>query len=86
MAYFDIKVSVWQRINIPDNVKLEDVIEYFKKNISTHNIDEIGIDNSTYENLIDTEEELTPKDNGGCSTVEIYNDHANKVWDNSPLP
>lgn len=84
MAYFDIKVSVWQRTEIPDNVKLEDVIEYFKKNTGTSCINEIGIDDSTYETLVESEEILTPEDNGGECTVEIYNDHSNLVWNNKP--
>lgn len=84
MAYFEIKVSVWQRIQIPDEVKLEDVIEYFKKNTETSCINEIGIDDSTYETLVESEEILTPEDNGGESTVEIYNSHENLVWNNKP--
>ncbi len=81
MAHIDIKVSVWQRIQIPDEVKISDVIEYFKNHDGTGSIDKIGIDASTYETLHDTETELTPEDNGGMSTVEILMDK-DTIWSN----
>jgi len=84
MAYFDIKVSVWQRVQIPDDVDLQKVIKFFEEYDGTSNIGDIGIDVSGYETLYDSEHELIPEENGGESTVEIYNSHANLVWNNKP--
>ena len=84
MAHICIKVSVWQQIDIPDEVDTQTVIEYFKKHNGTGNIDEIGIDSSTYETLHDSEEELTPEDNSGECTVEVYDDGKQLIWDNKP--
>jgi len=84
MAYFDIKVSVWQRVQIPDEVDLQKVIKFFEEYDGTSNIGDIGIDVSGYETLHDSEHDLRPEENGGESTVEIYNSHANLVWNNKP--
>lgn len=84
MAYFDIKVSVWQRIEIPEEVDPQTVIEYFRQHTGTGNIYEIGIDSSTYETIHDSEEELQPEDNEGDSTVEVYDDNKQLIWNNKP--
>ena len=81
--YIDYKVTAWNRINLPSSIKEEDVLAFLENNPEV-NSDEIfehfeGAENST---LFDTEEEISVKDNGGCRTIEVYNDKYNMIWDN----
>lgn len=76
--HVDFKISIWERIEIPPE-KENEVREKIKSGeISTGSqlMDVIGADSDGAETLYDTGEQLTPKDNGGNSTVEIWEDES----------
>ena len=77
----DVKVTTWQRIKIDSEATEEQVLNVLK-NGSHFNLwdDEIAYD---VEQLTDTEEELTPEENNGCSTIEVYNDEGALIWENA---
>lgn len=81
MAHIDIKVSVWQRIQIPENVPVLDVIKHLEQNNGTGDLMKIGIDPSTFETLHDTEVELSPEENRGRATIEIV-ETEKTIWVN----
>ena len=70
--HIDVKVSVWKRIELPESATKEEIIQELE-------FGEVGIDDlfDTYDNLgydeiENTEETLTPEDNGGQETIELY--------------
>lgn len=71
--YQDIKVTVWERQRFTVEAEsyeqaLEIVKEYQDKDVS------IDYPIGDSETLFETEEFLTPEENGGYSTIELYND------------
>lgn len=33
----------------------------------------------------DSADDMSPSDNGGAATLEVYNEHDNLIWDNTPI-
>lgn len=83
--YVDVKVTVWQRIklNEDEDVSAEDVIEKLKLHEPwlgfLWNEEKFSID---WDTITDTEEHMTVEENGGCSTVELYDDDGKLLWEN----
>jgi len=80
--YVDIKVLVWKRIYIPNNMIVSEVVSEIKKTGDIFdwynaNADELP----PVETLCDTEEMLTVKENDGQNTIEIYDDDK-LIWQN----
>lgn len=77
--HVDFKISIWERVLIPEEYE-----ELVQEKIKSGEIKSAGdlidlqlpdgtlIGDMSCEQLLDTNEQLTPKDNGGCSTVEIW--------------
>ena len=84
--YVDVKVTVWQRIqlNEDEGVSLEEVIDLLEKfGPSELWDDEKERFSPDYENLTETEEYISVEENQGCSTMELYNDDDELLWENS---
>lgn len=84
--HIDVKVTMWQRIQLNENegVSLEEVIELLEK----FGPSELWNDEKErflpdYENMTDTEEYISVEENQGCSTMELYNDNGDLLWENS---
>ena len=74
--YIDKKFSGWCRFYFPDDIdipefKNEDDVEEF---INDHMLE--------CENLYDTEEYMSPKDNFGEATIEVWDNDDNIIWEN----
>ena len=78
--HVDVKVTTWQRVEISNDATEKEVIDTIK-NSSHFNLwdNEIA---TGYEALVDTEEEMTPEENGGAATIEVYNDEKACIWSN----
>lgn len=71
--YQDVKVSVWQRQHFTveaDTIEeaREIAKQYADEDISFNEDVEVG----NIDWLYDTEEHITPEENGGCATIEVY--------------
>jgi len=85
--HVDVKVSVWKRIELPESATKEEIIKVLE-------FGELGIDDlfETYADLDyneveNSEETLTPEDNGGQETIELYcSDEKGDgpIWTNKP--
>jgi len=65
--YLDYKCTVWRRIHIPDDKNDKGyILEKLKKGT------EPLLTDAEYETLYDTSEELTVEENGGSSTIELF--------------
>ena len=69
----DVKITKWERYHINDKkVTLEQVIDTLQVG-SPFDLFELT-ENITIESLDDTESTLTPDENGGHSTIELFAD------------
>ncbi|MES2328145.1 MAG: hypothetical protein V4539_00995 [Bacteroidota bacterium] len=78
--FIDVKVTLWNRYYFNEGADINKLTELVRENGIDEVIDdELGFNCS--EILFDTMEEMTPDENGGNSTIEIYVDD-NSVWNN----
>jgi len=83
----DFKVTTWERVYFPDDMKQEDQDEALRKIkediITTSNdlIEEIvQLDlHAECETLYEVEEQLTVEENGGCPTIEVFSERAEVI-------
>jgi hypothetical protein len=81
--HVDVKVSVWKRIYLPESASSDEVIKMLQ--LGEEGINDLfdKYDFLEYNDAPDTEETLTPEDNGGMCTIELYSDKAhNPIWAN----
>ncbi len=65
--YLDYKCTVWRRIHIPDDKNDKEYILYKLK----QGVEPLFTD-AEYETLYDTSEDMTVDENGGSSTIELF--------------
>ena len=79
--YIDYKVTVWKRIHFNENVDSEKVIQALEEGgLDDVFDDELGFEEQ--ETLYETAEEITPEENGGYSTIEVYSPVGELIWSN----
>ena len=83
--YIDYKVTVWKRVHFNENTDPKKVIQVLEEDGLGDVFDEeLGF--VEQETLYETVEAMTPEENGGCSTIEVYeedNDFINNlIWSN----
>jgi hypothetical protein len=84
--YVDVKLTVWQRIqlNEDENVSVKELIELLDKyGPSGLWDDEKERYSPEWENILDTEEYMTVEENDKQSTIELYNNYNELIWENS---
>jgi len=85
--HVDVKVSVWKRIELPESATKEEIIKALE--LGEEGINDLfdTYDNLGYDEIENTEETLTPEDNGGQETIELYcSDEKGDgpIWTNKP--
>lgn len=71
--YIDYKVTIWKRIHFNENTDPKKVIQALEEGGLDDVFDEeLGF--VEQEILYETEEEMIPEENDGCSTIEVYED------------
>ena len=70
--YVDVKITVWERHHFSDDADMSKVVEVIKETLDISEIfgDELGFLET--ETLYETAEEMEVTENGGCSTIEVY--------------
>ena len=79
--YIDIKVTIWERLHFQDDTDMDSLVERLKNGETPDDLcgEEDGF--SEMDILYDTEEHLSPEENGS-STIEVFkNDET--IWTNS---
>ncbi|HMT68770.1 MAG TPA: hypothetical protein PKD16_01340 [Saprospiraceae bacterium] len=84
--YIDIKVTIWQRLHFEDAANMQQAIKKLEKGYlpaELCNVPELEF--IECETLFDTEEFITPSENDGQSTIEVYEGENLRecIWDNS---
>ena len=76
MAYIDIKYTHWERVEIPDDV----IVPEFSNTSEVYNfIEQYDLESYILEETIF---EMSLKENGNESTVEVYDDEGDLVFNN----
>lgn len=71
MNYVDIKVTIWNRLKFTDQSDMQQIINLIKNDgIESIADNALGFEES--EILFNTEESIQPDQNGGASTIEVY--------------
>lgn len=80
--YQDVKVTVWQRQKF--EIEAESYEEALKE-VEKFKTEDVGAWIADYENetLFDTEESLSPEDNGGFHTIELYDENEELLGTNA---
>ena len=91
MAYsLDIKSTIWERLEFETEEQMLDVkgkLETGELKTTLEVIDylyEVNKD-SYFELMYDTQEYIDPSENGGCSTIEIFNLEDGTLYKNADI-
>lgn len=78
--YVDIEVRVWQRLRFTDSTDMNKLVERLKAGDHPNYLadDENYVE---YDSLVDTEVLITPEQNEGNATIEVY-DNDKMIWNN----
>ncbi|MBT7928440.1 hypothetical protein HN682_00790 [Candidatus Peregrinibacteria bacterium] len=77
------KKSVWERVSIPDRITKEELIALIDKH-SPVELNHLLVDKEEclWENILETEELLTPDDNDSQTTIELLDDEGVTIYNN----
>lgn len=81
--YCDIKYTIWQRVHFKEDTDMDKIIELAKENIEQIFDEELGFEEN--ETLFDTASTLSPEQNEGDSTIELFDlsrNENNSIWKN----
>lgn len=79
--HVDFKITTWERINIPEE-KEEEVLNLIQSGEIVTGVDLADyLGDCDIEHLMEVDEYMSPEENGGCSTIEAYNNNK-MVWEN----
>ncbi len=82
--YIDYKVTVWRRVYFDEDTDSKKVIQVLEEDGLGYVFDkELGF--IEQETLYETEEDMTPEENGGYSTIEVHEDNHpgyDLIWSN----
>ena len=82
--YIDYKVTVWRRVYFNEDTDSKKVIQVLEEDGLGYVFDEeLGF--VEQEILYETEEDMTPEENGGCSTIEVHENNNpvdDLIWSN----
>ena len=84
----EYKTTVWRKMNVPDHLSEDEVIQIIKDNHENANeiFDELyAVNFDPCDEAIDnTEDLLTPADNDDQATMILKDDDDNEIWTNEP--
>jgi hypothetical protein len=83
MAYLDYKATVWFRIKLNDDTNVDEVVKQLER-YEPHEAVAMAQDEYITECdlMYETETYLDPSDNNDFSTVEIYSDKGELIYQN----
>lgn len=82
--YINYKVTVWKRIHFNEDTNPKKVIQVLEE-YGLGNVFDEKLGFIEQETLFETEEDMTPEENEGGSTIEVYTEEKfedNLIWSN----
>ena len=83
--YLDYKATIWGRMFFKDVADINKVVEKLEQGYLPAELAEEDLGFDYWEIIDDTEEFITPSENDGQSTIEVYegDNFQECIWDNS---
>lgn len=85
VAYIDIKHTIWDRLKLTaddSNYTAEQLVDIYDKVGLANQIPNELTEDVEWETLYDTSEEITLEENQNNSTVEMFDEDNNIIWNN----
>lgn len=85
VAYIDIKHTIWDRLKLTaddSNYTAEQLVNIYNKVGLANQIPNELPEDVEWETLYDTSEEITLEENQNNSTVEMFDENGNMLWNN----
>lgn len=79
--YVDVKISMWKRVEFDEDADIKEVITIIQKE-GVEEIYNYNLGQRQSETMEETEATLTPEENGGEATVEVFMDDT-LLWNNA---
>ena len=84
MAHLDYKVEVWVRVEIDQDADVNKIIEDLQRFLPYDAVERNkAVANIEY--LMECESYITPEENDGQNTVEIYNNDGQLIYENGRI-
>lgn len=79
---FEFKITTWEKVTVDE--KHEEMIKEKIINGEITSANDIFkfVEDATCEKIDDVDEQMTLEENGGMSTIEIFNDDNELIWQN----
>ncbi len=81
MKYIDVKVTIWNRIHFQEDADIQKAIAVIE-NEGIESVYDEALGFQEYSPMYETEENISPQDNEGNSTIEVYEDDK-LLWENT---
>ena len=83
--YIDFKQKIWARMYFSDDTDINKIIEKLEAGYLPAELADEELGFTEFESMLDTEEFITPIENDGQSTIEVYEGQNVQecIWDNS---
>lgn len=83
MAHLAYKAEIWVQIDIDSDTDLSEIVEKIKNNTNPYDaVSEVENSVPNTEFLLETEEYLSIEYNDGQSTIELYDNDGNLIYQN----
>lgn len=82
MSYIDYKVTTWNRIHYSDTSNIDKLKEMLINGDSPNDLTDDNLGFVYHENLFDTDEYISPEENQGSATIELYDNEKKMIWSN----
>ena len=83
--HVDFKVKTWERVEIQEKYKdaVLKAIESGKITSANDIFEQFPSDDLSCNKLDDVDEQMSPTENGGCSTIEVFEENGkDDIWSN----
>jgi hypothetical protein len=78
---FDFKITTWERITVPEEHE-QKILEKIKSGEITTSNDIFDLFEDSQMNILsEVEEQMSVEENGGCSTIEVF-DGTKRIYQN----
>lgn len=83
MKTLQFKVTTWQKMELPDDTDINDLIRDLKEGTTPMEIFELSECQFDIEPILETEELIQPEENNWNPTIELYDcENCSPIWTN----
>jgi hypothetical protein len=80
--YIDTKLTIWDRMEFESEEQMLEAKALLESGELKSGLDVSDHFELSAEIMLDTQEELTPEENNGLATLQIFNENGDTIWHN----